>query len=72
MTTLPGTEATDDVGQPNDEDGGKEGYCVFQVSGTDNRNDVRAVQNAVLSGTRSVDGGKTFFPFFITRVLEAH
>jgi hypothetical protein len=72
MTTLPGTEATDDVGQPNDEDGGKEGYCIFQVSGTANRDDVRAVQNAVLSGTRSVDGGKTFFPFFITRVLEAH
>jgi hypothetical protein len=71
MVTFPGREATDDVGQPNDEDGGKEGYCVFQISGSSDRDDVRAVQNAVLAGTRSVDGGKTFFPFFITRVLEA-
>jgi hypothetical protein len=72
MEIFPGREATDDVGQPNDQDGGKEGYCVFQISGSSNRDDVRAVQNAVLAGTRSVDGGKTFFPFFITRVLEAH
>jgi hypothetical protein len=72
MAIFPGREATDDVGQPNDQDGGKEGYCVFQISGSSDRNDVRAVQNAVLAGTRSVDGGKTFFPFFITRVLEAH
>jgi hypothetical protein len=62
-------EATNDVGAPTDSN---EGYCVFQVSGTSNRDDVRAVQNAVLAGTRSVDGGQTFFPFFITRVLEAH
>jgi hypothetical protein len=64
-----GTEATVDVGAPTDDD--KEGYCVFQVSGTRNRDDVRAVQNAVLAEMRSVDGGKTTFPFFITRVLEA-
>ena len=62
-------EATVDVGAPTDDD--KEGYCVFEVSGTRSRDDVRAVQNAVLAGTRSVDGGKTTFPFFITRVLEA-
>jgi len=62
-------EATNDVGAPTDSN---EGYCVFQVSGTSNRDDVRAIQNAVLAGTRSVDGGQTFFPFFITRVLEAH
>jgi hypothetical protein len=69
IQTPPGTEATVDVGAPTDDD--KEGYCLFQVSGTRNRDDVRAVQNAVLAGTRSVDGGKTTFPFFITRVLEA-
>jgi hypothetical protein len=62
-------EATNDVGSPTDSN---EGYCVFHVSGTTNRDDVRAIQNAVLAGTRSVDGGQTFFPFFITRVLEAH
>ena len=69
ISTPPGMEATIDHGAPTDSN---EGYCVFQVSGTDNRDDVRAVQNAVLSGMRSVDGGQTFFPFFITRVLEAH
>jgi hypothetical protein len=69
IPTNPGTEATIDIGAPTDDD--KEGYCVFNVSGTRNRDDVRAVQNAVLAGTRSVDGGKTTFPFFITRVLEA-
>jgi len=68
ISTPPGMEATIDHGAPTDSN---EGYCVFQVSGTDNRDDVRAVQNAVLSGMRSVDGGQTFFPFFITRVLEA-
>jgi hypothetical protein len=67
--THPGREATSDVGSPTDSN---EGYCVFQVSGTSDPNDVRAIQNAVLAGTRSVDGGETFFPFFITRVLEAH
>ena len=69
ISTPPGMEATIDHGAPTDSN---EGYCVFQVSGTDNRDDVRAVQNAVLSGMRSVDGGQTFFPFFITRALEAH
>jgi hypothetical protein len=69
IPTHPGTEATIDIGAPTDDD--KEGYCVFHVSGTGSRDDVRAVQNAVLAGTRSVDGGKTTFPFFITRVLEA-
>ena len=68
INTPPGMEATIDHGTPTDDN---EGYCVFQVSGTGNRDDVRAVQNAVLAGTRSVDGGQTFFPFFITRVLEA-
>src|SRR5690349_6725444 len=69
IKTPPGMEATIDHGSPTDSN---EGYCVFQVSGTGNRDDVRAVQNAVLAGTRSVDDGRTFFPFFITRVLEAH
>ena len=74
QTTHPGREATSDVGHPDDEDGGTEGYCVFQVSGTNNPDDVRAVQNAVLAGMRTVDvkGIATTFPFFITRVLEAH
>lgn len=65
--TPPGVEATIDFGSPTDSN---EGYCIFQVSGTGNRDDVRAVQNAVLAGTRTIDG--TTFPFFITRVLEAH
>jgi hypothetical protein len=64
--TPPGVEATIDFGSPTDSN---EGYCVFQVSGTGNRDDVRAVQNAVLAGTRTIDG--TTFPLFITRVLEA-
>jgi hypothetical protein len=75
QTTRPDMpEATNDVGQPDDKDGGTEGYCVFQVSGTTNPDDVRAVQNAVLAGMRTVDvkGIATTFPFFITRVLEAH
>jgi hypothetical protein len=35
---------------------------------------VRAIQNAVLAGTRTVevDGVATTFPIFIHRVLEAH
>jgi len=71
IKTPPGMEATIDHGSPIDSN---EGYCVFQVSGTENRADVRAVQNAVLAGTRSVevDGVVTTFPIFITRVLEAH
>jgi hypothetical protein len=71
IKTPPGMEATVDHGTPVDSN---EGYCVFQVSGTSNRDDVRAVQNAVLAGSRTVDVGgvATTFPFFITRVLEAH
>jgi hypothetical protein len=71
IKTPPGMEATIDYGTPVDSN---EGYCVFQVSGTSNRDDVRAVQNAVLAGSRTVDVGgvATTFPFFITRVLEAH
>jgi subtilase family serine protease len=69
IQTPPGMEATVDFGSPTES---HEGYCVFQVSGTGNPDDVRAIQNAVLAGTRSVDDGKTFFPIFIHRVLEAH
>jgi hypothetical protein len=71
IKTPAGMEATLDHGSPTDSN---EGYCVFQISGTGNRDDVRAIQNAVLAGTRTVevDGVATTFPIFIHRVLEAH
>ena len=41
VATAPGLEASLDLGQFTDPS--SEGYCVFQVSGTGNRDDVRAI-----------------------------
>jgi hypothetical protein len=72
MPTYPGKpEATDDFGDPT-ANPPNEGYCVFHVSGTGNADDVRAIQNAVAGAIHTVDGGKTFFPVWLSRVLEAH
>jgi hypothetical protein len=72
MPTYPGKpEATDDFGDPT-ANPPNEGYCVFHVSGTANADDVRAIQNAVAGAMHTVDGGQTFFPVWLSRVLEAH
>jgi hypothetical protein len=48
QTTRPDMpEATNDVGSPT---ASNEGYCVFHVLGTNNRDEVQAVQNAVSPG----------------------
>lgn len=81
VVTAPGLEASLDLGDfasPS-----SEGYCVFQVSGTGNRDDVRAVLVSNKVGTQPTppptqpqDGNSpysfTSFPYFITRVIEAH
>ena len=69
-TVLPGTEGGDDFfttpkpdGSPNPTDG----YCKFEVSGTGDRNRVRAILGANL--LRNIPG--TTAPIFLSRILEA-
>jgi hypothetical protein len=80
IVTNPGIEASLDLGDFADPS--SEGYCVFQVSGTGNRDDVRAVLVSNKVGTQPTppptqpqDGTSpypyTSFPYFITRALEA-
>jgi hypothetical protein len=47
-------------------------YCVIQVYGTDNRNDVRGILTANLARTFSLDGGATNIPVYVFREIEAH
>jgi|SRR5271165_939086 len=63
--TDPGLEASNDHGAFTDPS--SEGYCVFQISGTENPDDVRAV---LVSSTERTPP-TTPFPYFVTRVLEA-
>ena len=69
VATAPGLEASLDLGQFTDPS--SEGYCVFQVSGTGNRDDVRAVLVSNKATTQTLPDNSTF-PYFITRALEAH
>jgi hypothetical protein len=71
VATAPGLEASLDLGQFTDPS--SEGYCVFQVSGTGNRDDVRAVLVSNKATTQTLPPpDNSIFPYFITRVLEAH
>jgi hypothetical protein len=65
----PGEAVSGDFGKDNV---ANEAYCVVEVSGTGDRNDVRAALIANLAKTFSLDGGATNNPTFISRVLEAH
>jgi hypothetical protein len=65
----PGEAVSGDFGTDNVPN---EAYCVVEVSGTGDRNDVRAALIASLAKTFSLDGGATNNPTFLTRVLEAH
>lgn len=68
--TLPGTEVSSDYGEFTASTA-SEAYCAFKVSGTYNRDDVRAVLiTSSVATTTTADG--TTFPYFLTRVLEAH
>jgi hypothetical protein len=69
IATGPGLEASLDLGQFTDPS--SEGYCAFQVSGTGNRDDVRAVLISNKATTQTLPDNSTF-PYFITRTLEAH
>ena len=66
--TPPRVEFSQDYGKLTDTN---EGYCVFQVSGTGNRDDVRAILASARVAKQTTADGITF-PFFATRVLEAH
>jgi len=69
QTAMPGEEVSGDFGSDNV---ANEFYCVVQVSGTGNPNDVRAILATNFTKTFSLDGGVTNNPTFIARVLEAH
>lgn len=67
MEFFPGTEVSGDFTTspfPDDADA----YCKFQVYGTRDRGDVRAILNAAL--LRTVNG-TTISPILLSRVLEA-
>ena len=70
VATAPGLEASLDLGQFTDPS--SEGYCVFQVSGTGNRDDVRAILVSNKATTQTLPDNGGTFPYFITRALEAH
>jgi hypothetical protein len=64
---LPGTEVASNFSTPPYPDDA-DGYCKFQVYGTDDRGAVRAILNAAL--LRTVPG-TTISPILLSRVLEA-
>ena len=66
-----GLEVTNDYGDSTLTSPPAEGYCVFQVSGTGNRDDVRAALIASTVAQRATKDG-TIFPYYVTRVLEAY
>ena len=71
IVTDPGLEGSLDLGQFTDPS--SEGYCVFQLSGTRNRDDVRAVLVSNKATTQTLPPpDNSIFPYFITRVIEAH
>jgi hypothetical protein len=64
---FPGTEVVGDFSTPPYPDDA-DAYCKFQVYGTGDRGDVRAILNAAL--LRTVPG-TTISPILLSRVLEA-
>ena len=64
---FPGTEVSGDFTTPSFPDDA-DAYCKFQVYGTRDRGDVRAILNAAL--LRTVNG-TTISPILLSRVLEA-
>jgi hypothetical protein len=66
IPTGPAAEASFDV--DTSDTGATEGYCKFQVFGTGDRDDLRAVLNATL--TRTVPGTNDLI--LLSRALEAH
>jgi hypothetical protein len=69
LLTPPFTEVSGDFGGSTE---AHDAFCVVQVSGTGDRNDVRAALNTNLARTFSLDGGATNVPTFVFKVLEAH
>jgi hypothetical protein len=68
--TPPGTEVSNDYGLLTDLN---EGYCEFQVFGTDDRDDVRAVLVTTrIAFETTAPPNPIPFPAIFTRVLEAH
>jgi hypothetical protein len=70
FTAMPGEEVSGDFTSAGTDT--HDAYCVIQLSGTGDRNDVRAALNTNLARTFSLDGGATNFPTFVFKVLEAH
>ncbi len=68
MLTPPFMEVSNDFGTSTD---ANDAYCVIQVSGTGDRDDVRAALNTNIARTFSLDGGATTYPTFVAKVLEA-
>jgi hypothetical protein len=66
ITTLPFVEVSNDFTGTND------AYCAIYISGTGDRNDVRAALNTNIARTFSVEGDATIYPTFVAKVLEAH
>jgi hypothetical protein len=69
MPTPPGLEVSNDYGDFTAS--ASEGYCVLQVSGTGNRDDVRAALIGSTVAKRTTADGTTF-PYYVTRVLQAY
>jgi hypothetical protein len=75
QTAMPGAEVSSDF--PDATTGSFDAYCVIQVSGTGNRNDVRANDvRAALNTTRAttfkLPNDATNYPTLVFKVLEAH
>jgi hypothetical protein len=70
QTAMPGEEVFGDFGDATT--GSSEAYCVIQVSGTGDRNDVRAALNTALARTFKLPGDATNYPTFVFKVFEAH
>jgi hypothetical protein len=67
--TLPLTDISGDFTPTT---GPTDAYCAVQLSGTGDRNDVRAALNTTLAKTFTLDGSPTTYPTFVVKVLEAH
>jgi hypothetical protein len=73
QSAMPGEEVSGDFGDDTSiSNVTYDAYCAIQVSGTENRNDVRAALNTNVRRTFSFDGGVTKYPTFVAKVLEAH
>ena len=70
MPTPSGMEASEDFGTTTR--ASSDAYCKFVVSGTSNRDDVRAVLNANRASTFTLPDSTTPIPFYVSRIVEAH